>query len=88
MTQVINENVNVKDSVGREVESQLLPLFDAPKTIRNYHSMAYMGSSPDVTPKYWLAFSASVPPLGFSTYIISAATSTTKRAGQHGNYFL
>ncbi|KAG8652721.1 alpha-mannosidase At3g26720 isoform X2 [Manihot esculenta] len=77
---VINENVNVKDSVGREIESQLLPLFDAPKTIRNYHSMAYMGSSPDVTPKYWLAFSASVPPLGFSTYIISAATSTTKRA--------
>ncbi|EEF51696.1 probable alpha-mannosidase At5g13980 [Ricinus communis] len=76
---VINENVNVKDSEGNEIESQLLPLLDASISVRNYHSMAYLGSSPNVTPKYWLAFSVSVPPLGFSTYIIASAPPTAKR---------
>ncbi|KDP22539.1 hypothetical protein JCGZ_26370 [Jatropha curcas] len=77
---VINENVNVKDSEGREVESQLLPLMDVSVGLRNYHTLAYLGSYPNVTPKYWLAFSAFVPPLGFSTYIISNSASATERA--------
>ncbi|XP_065872513.1 probable alpha-mannosidase At5g13980 isoform X2 [Euphorbia lathyris] len=77
---VINENVNVKDSSGKKIESQILPLLGASVNIRNYHSMAYLGSSPNVTPKYWLAFSASVPPLGFSTYTISSAKVTPKGA--------
>ncbi|XP_022939163.1 probable alpha-mannosidase At5g13980 [Cucurbita moschata] len=38
---------------------------------------AYLGNNPSVTPKFWLAFPVSVPPFGFSTYIIS----TSRRAG-------
>ncbi|KAJ6358612.1 hypothetical protein OIU76_000348 [Salix suchowensis] len=34
----------------------------------------------NVTPKYWLAFTASLPPLGFNTYIISSSSSTASRA--------
>ncbi|KAF8400067.1 hypothetical protein HHK36_015942 [Tetracentron sinense] len=74
---VINEDVTIRDSSGKEIESQLLPLVNASVGMRNYHVKAYLGKSPNDTPKYWLAFSASAPPLGFSTYIVSSA----KRAG-------
>ncbi|CAN6713500.1 unnamed protein product [Malus baccata var. baccata] len=71
---VINANVAVRDSTGKEIESQLIPLLNASATIRNYHVKAYLGKSLGETPSYWLAFSATVPPLGFSTYVISSAT--------------
>ncbi|KAK2983332.1 hypothetical protein RJ640_016070, partial [Escallonia rubra] len=69
---VINENVTVQDSSGKEIVSQLLPITDASVAIRSSYATAYVGESPNVIPKYWLAFAASVPPLGFSTYIISS----------------
>ncbi|XP_075661819.1 putative alpha-mannosidase At5g13980 [Castanea sativa] len=70
---VINENVAVWDSSGKEVESQLLPLLNVSVTVRKYHVKAYLGKSPKTVPSYWLAFSATVPPLGFSTYIVSSS---------------
>ncbi|CBI15496.3 unnamed protein product, partial [Vitis vinifera] len=73
---VINGNVTVKDPSGKEIESQLLPIANASLGIRSFSTMAYLGKSPSVAPKYWLAFSASVPPLGFSTYIVSGAKSS------------
>jgi len=54
-----------------------LPIPDAFLGLRNYHTAAYLGVSPSVNPKYWLAFSAFVPPLGFSTYYVSKS----KQAG-------
>ncbi|XP_012471054.1 probable alpha-mannosidase At5g13980 [Gossypium raimondii] len=69
---VIDETVIVKDHRGNEIESQIVPLLNASLAIRNYHSMAYLGKFPSVTPKYWLAFSASAPPLGLNTYFISS----------------
>ncbi|CAN6709132.1 unnamed protein product [Malus baccata var. baccata] len=60
---IINEDVTVHDSEGREIESQLLPLDDAHVGLR--------GQTPTKTPNYWLAFTVSVPPLGFNTYTIS-----------------
>uniref|UniRef100_A0A2N9E182 Alpha-mannosidase n=1 Tax=Fagus sylvatica TaxID=28930 RepID=A0A2N9E182_FAGSY len=73
---VSSEKVFVQDSDGREIESQLLPLSNVTLSIRNYYVKAYMGKSPNGAIKYWLAFSASVPPLGFSTYIVSNAKQT------------
>ncbi|XP_024023141.1 probable alpha-mannosidase At5g13980 isoform X2 [Morus notabilis] len=70
---IVDKNVVVRDFKGKEIESQIIPLPDVSVSIRNYHARAYLGSSPKVTPKYWLAFSATVPPLGFSTYIVSNA---------------
>ncbi|KAI3958708.1 hypothetical protein MKW98_030373 [Papaver atlanticum] len=70
---IISESVTVRDSNGKEVESQLIPLVNASATIRNYYVKAYLGITPSEAPKYWLVFSASVPPLGFSTYIVSGA---------------
>ncbi|KAK9090007.1 hypothetical protein Sjap_023184 [Stephania japonica] len=74
---VNSESVTVQDSSGKEVESQLLPLLNTSVSIRNYYVEAYLGKASSDTPKYWLTFLASVPPLGFSTYIVSR----TKQAG-------
>lgn len=66
----------VLDSAGREIESQILPLTNSSLSIRYGHVKAYLGRSPAGTIKYWLAFSVSVPPLGFSTYFVSSAKRT------------
>ncbi|XVF08603.1 hypothetical protein REPUB_Repub07fG0017200 [Reevesia pubescens] len=75
---VIDENVIVKDSGGKEIESQLLPLQNAFLAIRNFYSAAYLGKFPSVSPKYWLAFAASAPPIGYSTYFISRGKRSDK----------
>ncbi|KAI3671466.1 hypothetical protein L1987_87204 [Smallanthus sonchifolius] len=69
---VVSKNIAVYDSSEKEVESQILPVINESISIRNYYTTAYTGKSPSSTPKYWLAFTASVPPLGFSTYTISS----------------
>ncbi|XP_042500282.1 alpha-mannosidase At3g26720-like isoform X3 [Macadamia integrifolia] len=69
---VISELVTVRDSSRRAIESQLLPLANSSVGMRNYHVRAYLNKFPSDAPKYWLAFSASAPPLGFNTYFISS----------------
>ncbi|WOL11467.1 putative alpha-mannosidase [Canna indica] len=68
---VTGESV-VHDSDGNEIESQLLPLADASVNLRSHHAKAYLGISLRSTPKYWLAFPVSIPPLGFNTYFVSS----------------
>jgi len=70
---VSSEHFVVTDSDGRKIETQLLPIDDTSLGLRSYYVRAYLKKSPTSTPKFWLAFSVSVPPLGFSTYFISAA---------------
>ncbi|XP_056689523.1 alpha-mannosidase At3g26720 isoform X2 [Spinacia oleracea] len=67
------DEVIVQDFKGREVESQLLPVTKSSLSIRNDHLKAYLGKPSDTVIKYWLAFQVSVPPLGFSTYVVSGA---------------
>ncbi|KAJ0639216.1 putative alpha-mannosidase [Helianthus annuus] len=69
---VASENLAVYDSNEKEIESQIFPIINESISIRNYYTAAYTGKPPSSTPKYWLAFTASVPPLGFSTYTISS----------------
>ncbi|XP_021762464.1 probable alpha-mannosidase At5g13980 [Chenopodium quinoa] len=68
---VKNEDVVVRDSEGREIESQIFPISDVQLGISNFHVAAYLGITVGDAPKYWLAFAASVPPLGFSTYTVT-----------------
>ncbi|GAU38122.1 hypothetical protein TSUD_318090 [Trifolium subterraneum] len=83
---VANENVVVRDSSGKEIQSQLLPIPDYIHGLRNYHAAAYLGVSPSVDPKYWLAFSAIVPPLGFSTYYVSKDKQAATISDRHIGY--
>ncbi|PON35514.1 Glycoside hydrolase [Parasponia andersonii] len=73
---VSTDRITVQDSSGKTVEAQLLPISNATLNIRNYYVTAYLGKSPRETIKYWVAFSVSVPPIGFSTYTISTAKQT------------
>ncbi|KAL0464040.1 UNVERIFIED_CONTAM: putative alpha-mannosidase [Sesamum latifolium] len=73
---VINDNVAVKDSTGKLITSQLLPIVDALTAMRIFYTSAYTGKYPSTSPMYWLAFTAEVPPLGFSTYVISSGKPT------------
>ncbi|KAF2301804.1 hypothetical protein GH714_029449 [Hevea brasiliensis] len=73
---VSSEKVVVQDSSGREIESQLLPISNTTFNMRNKYVKAYLGKFPRETPRYWLAFSASIPPLGFSTFMVSGARQT------------
>ncbi|KAK9003932.1 hypothetical protein V6N11_001751 [Hibiscus sabdariffa] len=73
---VSTDRVIVKDSEGREVESQLLPISNSTSRIRSHYVKAYLGENPSETVKYWVAFSVSVPPLGFSTYIVATTKET------------
>ena len=74
----MSDSIVVHDSEGREIESQLLPIANASSHLRDRHVKAYLGTSPAASPKFWVAFPASVPPLGFSTYFISSG----KRSGE------
>ncbi|TKY62976.1 Alpha-mannosidase protein [Spatholobus suberectus] len=73
---VIDADVTVHDSNGIEIESQVLPQAEVYVDLRNYYVKAYLGQTPPETSKYWLAFTVSVPPLGFSTYTVSTAKRT------------
>ena len=76
-TQVSTEKVVVQDSAGKVVESQLLPLSNATIRIRKHYVKAHIGKAPSSEPKYLLAFSVSVPPLGFSIYRVSRPKQTS-----------
>ncbi|CAG7879288.1 unnamed protein product [Brassica rapa] len=73
---VVDGEIAVHDSEGHEVGSQLVPFTDEYAALRSYHVEAYLGHAPTQVPKYWLVFSVSVPPLGFTTYTISSAKKT------------
>ncbi|KAJ4810161.1 Alpha-mannosidase [Rhynchospora pubera] len=68
---VASELVLVQDHEGTEIESQIIPIANASLDLRRTYVKAYTGNSPSMEPKFWLAFSVSVPPFGFSTYFIT-----------------
>lgn len=76
LLQVSTNRVTIQDSSGKVIEAQLLPISNATLRIRKYYVRAYLGNSRSETLKYWLAFSVSVPPIGFSTYIVSSSKQT------------
>ncbi|KAL1547433.1 alpha-mannosidase [Salvia divinorum] len=77
---VSSENLVVRDSAGKEIESQLLPISNISLLTTEYLVKAYLGISASGSARYWLAFSVSVPPLGFSTYTVSSSKSTESRS--------
>ncbi|PIN24225.1 Glycosyl hydrolase, family 38 - alpha-mannosidase [Handroanthus impetiginosus] len=77
---VSSDNLVVLDSAGKEIGSQILPLSNFSLPTINYHIKAYLGTSAGSLARYWLAFSAFVPPLGFSTYTVSRAKTTGSRS--------
>lgn len=77
--QVSSEDLVVRDSAGKVIESQLLPISNISLLTTEYFVKAYLDISASGSARYWLAFSASVPPLGFSTYVVTSANSTGRK---------
>ncbi|CAN6485588.1 unnamed protein product [Victoria cruziana] len=75
---VSSNSVVVRDSDGKAIESQIWPLTNSSIRIRNFYARAQAGVSPRNEPRFWLAFTVSVPPLGFSTYTVEDAGSRSK----------
>lgn len=71
--QVSSEAVAVHDSEENEIESQLIPVTSHLEDLRRFYAKAHLGAFPSNTPKFWLAFVAAVPPLGFNTYTVSSS---------------
>ncbi|KAG8388777.1 hypothetical protein BUALT_Bualt02G0160500 [Buddleja alternifolia] len=68
---VNHDNLFVKDSTGKVIESQYVEVDSSTKNLKKLYVEAYTGISDTHAAKYWLVFPASVPPLGWSTYFIS-----------------
>ncbi|KDP41855.1 hypothetical protein JCGZ_26873 [Jatropha curcas] len=83
---VISDDLTVHDSEGREIESQVIPIADAYGPLRNSYVQAYLGRPPTDTAQYWLAFTVSVPPFGFSTYTISGSQKAGARSSKSSMY--
>ncbi|KAL9270422.1 putative alpha-mannosidase [Drosera capensis] len=66
----------IRDSVGNIIEGQYVEIDNVTINLRNFYTMAYLGISPGESPKYWVFFPASLPPLGWNTYFISKTSRT------------
>ncbi|KAL5706468.1 alpha-mannosidase [Ranunculus cassubicifolius] len=81
---VNDANLVVQDLKGQIVEVQFVDMDNATSNLRSFYAKAYLGTSPLETPKYWLLFQASLPPLGWNTFFISKASQKGKRSiGYH-----
>jgi hypothetical protein len=72
--QVSDDQLVIKDSSGTFVETQFMEIDNITLSLRKFYVEAYIGSSLELTPKYWLIFQASAPPLGWNSYYISRQT--------------
>lgn len=61
----------MRDSDGNYIATQLVEVDNITSHLRRLYVEAYLGVSPKETPKYWLIFQVSIPPIGWSTYFIS-----------------
>ncbi|XP_050374971.1 alpha-mannosidase isoform X2 [Argentina anserina] len=75
---VNDANLVVRDSSGNILETQYASMDDVTSNLRTFYTEAYLGQSSKQTPKYWLIFQASVPPLGWDTYFISKGATKGK----------
>ncbi|MQL96786.1 hypothetical protein Taro_029462 [Colocasia esculenta] len=77
----------VHDSDGSRVETQFVPMDNSTSNLRSLYTKAYLGVSSKESAKYWLLFSASVPPLGWNTYFISKAVIKDNSGMKKNDYF-
>ncbi|XP_057868913.2 alpha-mannosidase isoform X2 [Cryptomeria japonica] len=70
---VNSDSLIVTDTDGNTIQSQLVQISKTSSNLRSYYLMAYLGVQSNQTPMFWLVFTVSVPPLGFSTYVISTS---------------
>ncbi|GAB2227351.1 hypothetical protein Droror1_Dr00009169 [Drosera rotundifolia] len=73
---VHDANLVIRDSAGNIIEGQYVEIDNVTINLRNFYTKAYLGISPGESPKYWVFFPVSLPPLGWNTYFISKNSQT------------
>lgn len=73
---VNDAGLSVEDSSGITLDAQYIPMDKVTSKLRSFYTNAYLGVSSTQIPKYWLVFKATLPPLGWTTFFISKASST------------
>jgi len=76
----------VIDSEGNSVPSQLIPLTDADRKLRDKYVKLHAGVSAGTTPKYFLVFAAAVPPLGYTSFEVRASSAGSRNVAKMSSY--
>lgn len=66
------------DAAGNSIPSQLIPLTDADRKLRDKYVNLHAGVSAGTAPKFFLVFAAAVPPLGYTSFVVRPSSNSSK----------
>ena len=66
------------DAEGNTVPSQLIPLTDADRKLREKYVELHAGVSAGMSPTFFLVFVAAVPPLGYTSFVVRSSSSRSE----------
>lgn len=75
-----NQNLEVYDSYGNAVPSQIVPINPAVRRLRDQYVQSLFGTSDSDKPLFTLVFPCNVPPLGYATYHVRMSYNETLSA--------
>lgn len=77
MNQVSSSKIEVIDAENNVIPSQLIPITDADRKLRNKYVELHAGVNASTVPKFFLVFAAAVPPLGYTSFVVRPSSSNT-----------
>jgi alpha-mannosidase len=83
---VSSAKIEVIDAEGNPIPSQLIPLTDADRRLRNKYVNLHAGASAGTAPKYFLVFVAAVPPLGYTSFVVRTSSTDSKNVAKMSSY--
>ena len=78
IVQVSSSKVEVVDADGKPVPSQLIPLTETAHKLRDLYVNLDAGVSAGKPPAFYLVFAATVPPLGYTSFVVKQASSSSQ----------
>ncbi|KAG0615017.1 hypothetical protein M758_5G008500 [Ceratodon purpureus] len=73
---VSSSKIEVIDAEGNAIPSQLIPVTDADRKLRDKYVNLHEGVSAGVAPKFFLVFAAAVPPFGYTSFVVQPSSSS------------
>lgn len=77
---VSSSKIEVIDAENNVIPSQLIPITDADRKLRNKYVELHAGVNASTVPKFFLVFAAAVPPLGYTSFVVRPSSSNTTTA--------
>ncbi|XP_024378993.1 alpha-mannosidase At3g26720 isoform X1 [Physcomitrium patens] len=83
---VSSSKIEVIDAEENEIPSQLIPITEADRTLRDKYVNLHAGVSAGTAPKYFLVFAAAVPPLGYNSFIVRPSSASGSNIAKLSSY--